>query len=505
MSFTSTGFSKYKILTALYCCLLLLPGVMYAQSIKYSAGEITERGFDYVKVIGQDEEGAYVLLSNFPHSSSRDKVGFKIRKYKVAFYNFDLQRKWSIAIAPGSEQSVENVGFACGKVLVIYSKQKENNRVEYFLQWINSRGVSLGGNTKNFEITYQRGSDYGKAEVTASTDKERIIVLLHEMTSNNRQLFHCAVTDSTLLVNKTKVIEVPYGANNFEADEFDISNNGDVAVSGWLTTDQKKSKNKLFEGNFFVYLLPADKDLADVREFKVPDKTISESSIVFDNKNGKLAIAGFYFDRQATIGSGVAYQLYDLNDGSRSDVYTSSFDPSRNEELIGARNKDDGNSLMNYTIRNIILKADGGAALVAESFYTTEYSYFDYFTQSYYRRTEYHYGNILTVSISNKGEIEFTRLIKKTQESTDDGGLYSSYLYMVSGNALHLFYNREINSNNEIAGVSINAKGERIDKNVARNVDHIWIMPGNGKQVSADELFVPCIQKKKLVLAKIYL
>ena len=158
---------------------------------------------------------------------------------------------------------------------------------------------------------------------------------------------------------------------------------------------------------------------------------------------------------------------------------------------------------MNYTINKIIMKADGGAVMVAESFFTTEYSYFDYFTQSYYRRTEYHYGNILVVSVNNKGEIQFSKLVKKRQESIDDGAIYSSYLSMTGESALYLFFNHDINSNNEISGVSINAKGERIDKNVIRNVEHIWIMPDNGKQVSADEAIVPCVQKKKLVLAKI--
>ncbi|MEO8147144.1 MAG: hypothetical protein ABI723_05870 [Bacteroidia bacterium] len=477
----------------------------YSQSIKFSPTEISERGFDYAKVVGQDDDGVFVLLSNFPHQSTRDKVGFKVRKYKVAYYDFNLQRKWSVAVQPGPSQTIDNIAFACGKVLIVYSREKESNHYEYYLQWINNRGVPQGGNNKNFELTFQRGSDYGKAEVTASTDKERIVIMLHEITNNNHQLFHCTTTDSTLQFGKTKVIDVPYKVDYFEADEFDVSNNGDVALSGVFTPQEKHNKNKLFDGDFWIYLLTADKETADVHEFKLSDKTINECSIAFDNLNNKLAVTGFYFDREATIGSGVAYQLYDLKDGTRTEVFSRGFEPSKDEELKGARNSDDGNGLMNYTINKIIMKADGGAVVVAESFYTTEYSYFDYFTQSYYRRTEYHYGNILVISIKNKGEIEFTKLVKKKQESIDDGGIYSSYLSMVSEKALYLFYNRDINSNNEIAGVSINAKGERTDKNVIRNVEHIWIMPDNGKQVSADETIVPCIQKKKLVLAKISL
>jgi hypothetical protein len=487
-------------LEVLLCVLFSTSG--YSQSIKYSA-EISERGFDYAKVIGQTDEGIYVLLSNFPLSSTKDRVGFKSRKYKVAYFDFAMIRKWSVPVVAGDYLDIDNISFACEQVLITYSKETGNKR-EFYLQWINNRGVSLGGNTKNFELNFQKNSNYDKMEVTTSNDKSKVFLLMHEITTNNHQVFHCVVTDSSLQITPPRVIDLPYKESLFVADEFEVSNAGDIAVSGVLNKE-KKSKNKFFDGTNMIYTIAANDTAVVSHEFKNSTKMISECAIVFDNKNNRLVVAGFYIDTEVTIGSGVAFQFYYMKGDSSSENYSTSFDPAKDEELKGARNGNDVNNLTNYSIRKIFMRAGGGGVIIAESYSANNYSYFDYFTQSYYQRTEYRYGNILVVAINNKGAIEFSKLIKKQQNSIDDGAAYSSYMGMVSADALTLFYNKDISASNEVLSVRINAKGERTDKSIVRNAQQIWIMPRDGKQVSADEIIAPAYQKKKLVLAKITL
>ncbi len=484
-------------------CCNLFPNSGYSQSIKYSA-EITERGFDYAKVIGQTDEGVYVLLSNFPLSSTKDRVGFKTRKYKVAFFDFALIRKWSVPIVAGDYLDIDNISFACEQVLITYSKDASNNTREFYLQWINNRGVALGGNTKNFVLNFQKSSNYDKIEVTTSNDKSKLLLMMHEITTTNRQVFHFVVTDSSLQITPPRIIDLPYKESLFVADEFDVSNAGDIALSGVLNKE-KKTKNKFFDGTNMVYLIAANDTTVSSHEFKNDTKMVSESSIVFDNKNNRLVVAGFYLDTELTIGSGVVFQFYYPNGDSSSENYAAPFDPNKDEELKGARNGNDANNLSNYTINKIYMRAGGGAVIIAESFTANQYSYFDYFTQAYYQRTEYRYGNILIVAINSKGVIEFTKLLKKQQNSIDDGAAYSSYMSLVSADALYLFYNKDISSSNEVMSVSFNSKGERIDKSIVRNAQQIWIMPRDGKQVSADEVIAPAYQRKKLVLAKITL
>ncbi len=60
----------------------------WAQSVQISADNIDNNGFDYAKVIGQDEEGVYILMSNLSLETSRDRFGLKSRKYELSYFGF---------------------------------------------------------------------------------------------------------------------------------------------------------------------------------------------------------------------------------------------------------------------------------------------------------------------------------------------------------------------------------------------------------------------------------
>ena len=53
----------------------------------------------------------------------------------------------------------------------------------------------------------------------------------------------------------------------------------------------------------------------------------------------------------------------------------------------------------------------------------------------------YHYDELLTISVSPEGEIEWVGMIPKMQRTTNDGGFHSGYLPIVDGNSLHVMFN----------------------------------------------------------------
>ncbi|MBL7927533.1 MAG: hypothetical protein JNK61_11570 [Bacteroidia bacterium] len=474
------------------------------QSLSIST-EINERGFDYVKVMGQTENGFYVLFSNFPFASNRDKVGFKVRKYKAAFYDFDMKSKWSLPIETPDNYTLDNITFACQKLLITYSNESENNVRNYYLQWITEKGSIQANTNKNFELTFKKGSSVDKVEVSTSLNRNCLLFLLHEVTNDNHQIFHLATADSSLVFQHIKTLEIPYKPGIFAPQEFDVSNAGTIALSGILFKSEKRNKGKIFDGKHQYYTFLKESNTAALNEFFLADKQIVSSSMAFDNNTNELIIAGFYFESQATIGSGIAMQRLNPDSAYASPIVTQAFDPSKDDELKGARNSNDANDLFNYTIKKIGVTQNGGITVLAESFYTSEYSYFDYFTQSYYQRVEYHYGNVLVAALHADGRIAYSKLIKKQQNSVDDAALYSSYASMTQYDQLYIFYNKNTSNNNELMGVSINSQANRQQINFGKNLDNLYIMPNEAKQVSANELITPAFQKRRLVLAKIKL
>jgi hypothetical protein len=100
-------------------------------------------------------------------------------------------------------------------------------------------------------------------------------------------------------------------------------------------------------------------------------------------------------------------------------------------------------------------------------------------------------------SINNDGKIHWESIIRKNQVSEDDAAFYSSYILSLDVDQIHVIYNKYIRKATDIISCSINNKGETSEKILVKENDNILMMPGGGKQISADQLIVPCIQKNK--------
>ncbi len=174
-------------------------------------------------------------------------------------------------------------------------------------------------------------------------------------------------------------------------------------------------------------------------------------------------------------------------------------------KFVGQRNTGGGVSLFNYPIQRVIPRSDGGSLVIAEAAYLSEYSFYDYFTQTFNRRVEFHYDNILALSVNANGTIHWSQLIQKDQTSMDDEGLYSSFNIVLSPEELIVIFNKDIGRNNEVVGHSINAKGQIQIRTFSKKSDSISILPRAGKQVDENTIIVPAVTKKRLFLVKIEL
>src|SRR5690348_16144010 len=123
--------------------ILVVNSNSWSQEILVSPAAIDESGFGYSKVIGQDDAGYFVLLSNLTMNSENDRVGLKNRKYKITWFNKSLVKKWSKPIdPPNSDASIDAVSFFNGQVIIVTSSYiKHEQKVKYTFNTIDSTGV----------------------------------------------------------------------------------------------------------------------------------------------------------------------------------------------------------------------------------------------------------------------------------------------------------------------------------------------------------------------------
>ncbi|MBL0017835.1 MAG: hypothetical protein IPP17_15735 [Bacteroidetes bacterium] len=96
-----------------------------------------------------------------------------------------------------------------------------------------------------------------------------------------------------------------------------------------------------------------------------------------------------------------------------------------------------GRELQNFYLDNIILRSDGGVLLIAEKFYTTFNSYVDVYGY-WVDQKIYHYDEVIVNSVSANGDLEWSAVVPKRQQSERRDQL--SYIDVVSGTNVYLIY-----------------------------------------------------------------
>ncbi len=488
-----------------------------AQSYTISPNYIDDGGFTHVKVIGQDGDGFYLLQSNLSLETDRDRVGFKSRKYKISYYDFNLKQKWNKAITPFEDgATVEAVTFFNEHVLVIQSQHhRDEDNIVFFADTYNNTGLADKSKIRLSECRFEKYNEASKLKVVTSTSKT-IGALYFEEDADREVWVETFVFDSLLVMTSKMQLVIPGEAKRILETNYALSEQGDFAGLVQLNETADKSDFEMFDKfykkpdkekkripQYHLFVNRFGEKIA--KEFPVSNenKAVSEAAIAIDNLNSNVVVAGFYADKNSNSGTGILYATVSLKSNDSLHLTTHSITGDAQIKLIGERNEEGSFGLFGYPIQRVILRADGGAVLVAEAAYTSEYSYYDYFTQSFTRKTEYHFDNVIVLSINALGTIDWTHVLRKSQTSTDDGGFLSSFISVLNNDKLALLYNSELSRNNEVLNYSMNAKGELNESKLISSSERIYILPKAGKQIDNETLIVPALIKKRMYLVKI--
>lgn len=492
---------KNLLTTFLFLLLLSSSFLSTAQSIQISPDNIDNNGFDYAKVIGQDEEGVYVLMSNLSLESTRDRFGLKSRKYELSYFGYNLQPKWRKTIeASPVNSSLESIGFFNDRPVIISSTQsRSSGEFQFYLSVLNSKGESEISGKKIYNNTLNKSADLSKPQIIISANKRIMGIAAEESGNGNIHVHYCCVNDS-FNVSFIFKSEINYAAKNAELSEFAVSNAEDLLFLAFTKDIAESKKGKLRQYKIFH----VDKMENKMKEydFNRVDQYMNEAALVIDKINNQAIITGFYSDQTSFAGASLLYATLSLGHPGELKIKSGKLNNEAQLKFIGQRNTGAGASLISYPIRHVIPRNDGGAIIIAEAAYLSEYNFYDYFTQTFNRRLEFHFDNVLTLSVNVDGSIHWSQLTRKDQTSMDDEGIYSSFNIVLTSEELTLIYNNDVGRNNEITGDAINPKGEMKSKKISKKSDSISILPRAGKQVDENTFITPAVTKKRLFLVK---
>ena len=225
--------------------------------------------------------------------------------------------------------------------------------------------------------------------------------------------------------------------------------------------------------------------------------------LTYDNQNHHVIIAGIYNRKFQKRSEG--YFTFKLN-SLLEIVYKSTNSFSKN--LLGEYYKLSGLRERSYisdiTIRDIILRNDGGYVLIFEKVEIfSRQNYSDPRMRHRYglESTNYSYGELILVSVHENGEEFWNRIIKKNQVSSSDRGIYSSYGIFRSPGGIGIIFNDEIKDETQVIMHSVDPLGN-INRSALFNTElyDLRLMPREAIQISGSKLVVPSLSKDKLKL-----
>lgn len=289
-------------------------------------------------------------------------------------------------------------------------------------------------------------------ELAWSGDSTRRALVLNERKGwQQRVQFVIRVFDEQWQNQWQRAVRLPYVNAEFYQDRVMVSSRGDVFISGWV---QFGAYRQVVKGrpNFQYIVLAFTDGGATQLEYRVRlrNKIVTDFHVDV-TPDGQLVGVGLYSESNAAAAGGVFFTRIDpishkAISGTRAD-----FSPEVGKSLarsnlpldqiaeIRELSRKQGELLFFY-IRNYIPRPDGGGLLVAEQIVLNE-NFISFNNGTATRQINYNFNDLLVLSLSPGGDLEWARKIPKRQRTTDDEGRYSSIVPFRAAEDVFLVYN----------------------------------------------------------------
>jgi hypothetical protein len=488
----------------IFFSLLLLQVDTRAQTVKWSQPLLNNKKVPYLLILGEDyNENIYVLRSNLSLKNNKERSGFRNRTYQLQYFSGNLNLQWEKELRTSFEDGhITDVRLVNGKVIVTsYLLDKKSKNYYFFAQYLDDKSQWTGQPVLLDSFPAENFDDNDKPGLIHSHDQSMIAFSYRKIYKEDKfQVCRVIVMDTNLVSIYKKDIEIPVAASLFVPLDFLLTNNGSFFTLGIHYTTEKKVREpdqSYYELYGYNRLLDRPVNAA----IRSDSRFLTDVGMTSDNINTSIVVAGFYSDKTTYSTAGVFY--YALTEDSLRETKTihTPFSGTYLQKFLGEPKEN--RELVNYSIDRLIVRKDGGVAIVAESVYKTSRSYFDYYMQAFISHIYYHYGNVMVLSINPDGNILWNNVITKDQNSVDDEGLFSSYFCAVTGGRLALVYNKYVEENSSVLLTSISATGAQRTDVLFNEVEKISLVVQTAKQVSDDRVIVPAFRQDKFYIISI--
>lgn len=408
-------------------------------------------------VIGKDDSGIYVMVQKI-------KGVYKF-EYTLSRLNNKMNLEKSALIDLSYNQKSMSYEFSLifnNELYVYTSFVNRKQKVKYlFVQSIDKKTLQSNNDLKKVaDFPYKTKYNPGFFEYEMSKDSSKLLVYYDiPSASDEKQNFGLHVFDESMTELWSKKVELPYETDMFDIEDYQVDMFGNVHLVG-LYYNEKAQKIRNGEVNY-SYRVLSYRDNGDVLKkyrIAIEGKFLTAMNVAINNDKD-IICGGFYSDNDKGNKRGIfnidgVFYLKIDNETQKvvkkdmkafsMDFITEGMSERKAEKTRKKASKNKDRAMLEYELRDIIIRKDGGAVLVGEQFYINVVTYTTTDANgntSTKTTTYYNYNDIICVEITPQGKIGWTTKIPKYQSTTNDGGFFSSFAISEVGSQLYFIYN----------------------------------------------------------------
>jgi hypothetical protein len=498
----------------LFGLLLLLasPILIVAQQISYSSPEQDDTRRTNFDIIGKVNGNILVFKNN---------RGLSV----VSVYGNDMKLKQRVDMdfLPEKYMNIEFVQYS-DFYYMIYEYQHKNV--------VHCTAVKMDGMAKkidapvDLDTTQINFTENNKIyTLIVSEDKQHIMLLKINSKNPRNYVFTSFLFDKQLQLVDRHRINVPMEERNDMFTNFLLDDDGQLVFGKF----QKNTGTADYISKVELVTKGPLSDTFSIRDIGTNDRVLDEIKVKIDNHNRRYILTGFYYKQKKGNIEGLYTVVWDKQTDSKLRETVTVF-PEELRSLAKSSEENVKMAFNDFFIKNVIVEKDGGFLLVSESEYTTSrgstfnrwdymngynpyLSPVDYYSPFYnpYYSSRYGYGpatrfnseNIMVLSFDKDGNLEWTNVISKSQYDDETDNPISHHI-MNTGGEVHFLYNQYERRTLLLCDQSISPEGKLTRYPTLRNLDKGYdFMPRYGKQVSSNQIVIPCLYRNYLCFAKI--
>jgi hypothetical protein len=427
------------IFRLLVFALVLISSLAQGQTAQWSQAQSLKGGYGIWRII-EHENAFYTIKAK----SASSKAPFLVEKY-----NTDMQLLFEKELLLPREDNqittLEDIKKTPSGFILLFSKFiRETSTYSFFGRLYNNDMEPEADVVSLVSVENARNSYFGAPEIGETPDGKKIVVFFQQQDKNTTAAFlHFACFNSDLTPQWKKTLET--GLKDFKRKYIELAVDGktNVFLLSAIESSDRKAR-KLAGKNLEILSYYPEENIVKEFEIDLGNKWLSSASLRY-SPTEMLYVGGFYSNQPDERGIAGTFFLSINPETRQTDASTlKPFDRQLLSEFYSESKLNKEQQLPSFRFSKFIVKPDGGVYFAAEQYYETVTTYMDYY--SYYNAfptttVNYYYNDIVVVSVSASGEIEWTKKIAKKQSSTNDKGYYLSFALHYDGVNLYFLYN----------------------------------------------------------------